>query len=177
MTMTLIESKTLGTAAASIEFTSIPQTFTDLAFVFSCSSATAEVAGFIRFNGDSGGNYLIRKLLGFGSGVVSQSQSSAGNTNTAIRINVTANGTGAIPNNGTAYIPNYTGATTKSVSVDSVTEINATNSYQSIIAGLWNNTSAITSISLTGDIANLNVGSTISLYGILKGSDGIVTTS
>jgi hypothetical protein len=45
--MKLIESKTLGTAASSIEFTSIPQTFTDLVVLVSS-----------RQTGDSGGSQI-----------------------------------------------------------------------------------------------------------------------
>ena len=76
------------------------------------------------------------------------------------------------------YIPNYTGSTNKSISVDSVTENNATNNLMNIQAGLWSNTAAITSILFTSDTAGgFLAGSTISLYKITKGSDGIVTTS
>ena len=46
------------------------------------------------------------------------------------------------------------------------------------MAGLFSNTSPITSITLTSQSGeNLVVGSTVSLYKITKGSDGIVTVS
>jgi hypothetical protein len=81
--------------------------------------------------------------------------------------------------NSVAYFPNYANTTTnKSFSVDDVSENNATASYQTISANLYSSTSAITSLKIESiNSANIVAGSTVSLYGILKGSDGIVTTS
>ena len=78
--------------------------------------------------------------------------------------------------NSVIYIANYAGSTYKSFSKDSITENNATAADQGVGAGLWSNTAAITSLSLTVT-SNMVAGSTFSLYGITKGSDGIVTTS
>jgi hypothetical protein len=177
MTMQLIETKTLGTAAASIEFTSIPQTFTDLVVVASTRKSTTSNtnSSFLRFNSDSATNYRVIRLRGNGSSVESvsnQSRSSITGGQTASS-DYTANTFG----NSTFYISNYTTSTAKSVSIDSVTENNATESYQEIIAGSYVGAGVITSISLEPDSGNFVTGSTISLYGITKGSDGIVTTS
>jgi hypothetical protein len=85
--------------------------------------------------------------------------------------------------NSSIYIPNYTGSTAKSVSIDSVGENNGTASEQIISAALWNNTAAITSITLTSLDDNLNPSgnfaqySSVSLYGILKGTSNGVTVS
>jgi hypothetical protein len=71
--------------------------------------------------------------------------------------------------NTSIYIPNYRSSAAKSFSVDAVTENNATLAYQNIQAGLWNNSAAITSISisfLSG--GNWAQGSSASLYGIRK---------
>jgi hypothetical protein len=170
--MKLIESKTLATAAASIEFTSIPQTFTDLVVLISGQSVTTDQNIYIKFNGNSS-NYSTRNLIGLGSSVVSQSSSLGGGQVVATKTE-TAN-TFA---NAQVYIPNYTGNTNKSFSSDGVSEANQTGSYQMIVANLWSNTAAITSLELfiIGG-GNLATGSTASLYGVLKGSDGIVTTS
>jgi hypothetical protein len=175
--MKLIESKTLATATASIEFTSIPQTFTDLVMVISARSSRAteirdEVQ--IQFNGDTSSNYSTRTLRGSGSAAISNT----GGTTALTRLDVPASGaTSNTFGNQSVYIPNYTSAVAKSASTDSVMENNATESYQYIIAGLWNNTAAITSILLKPEVGQFTTGSMVSLYGILKGSDGIVTTS
>jgi hypothetical protein len=176
MSFTLIETKTLGADAASIEFTSIPQTFTDLVVLCSLRSTESAVSSFgrIEFNGvstvDSGSSR--RDLSGSGSAATS----SGGVGSLLFPINgstSTANTFG----NGTIYVPNYTAAVNKSLSIDAVNENNATAALQFLIAGLWPITTAISSLQINNFANSLVAGSTISLYGITKGSDGIVTTS
>ena len=177
MTMQLIETKTLGTATTSIEFTSIPQDGTDLYIVCSLRQVNSAVSSLnVSFNGVGGTSYSDRTLEGNGSTVGSGNRTSQA----VIRI------TGVIGSGQTAntfsniqyYIPNYSGSTNKSVSIDGVTENNATEAFQNIVAGLFSNTAAITSVLFTnGSGTNFVIGSTISLYKITKGSDGIVTTS
>jgi hypothetical protein len=174
--MKLIESKTLASAAASIEFTSIPQTFTDLVLLV---SLRIDVPGpefsWLRINGLTS-NYSTRFLQGTGSSVASGADP-AGTSYTWFG---SIPGTAATSNtfsNAILYFPNYAGSTVKSWSVDSVMENNGTTSYQSISAHTNTTTNAITSILIDTDGGNFIAGSTISLYGITKGSDGIVTTS
>ena len=172
--MKLIETKTLGTAAASIEFTSIPQTFTDLVLLSSLRDATVqESAGAgLTFNSNTS-NRSGRQLVGFGN-------STGSFVLTNFMIGGRVNGAGSTANtfaSSSLYIPNYAGSNQKSSSLDDVAENNATASIQEIVAQLWADTAAITSITVTANSGNFVVGSTISLYGILKGSDGIVTTS
>jgi hypothetical protein len=170
----LIQTITLTSAQASIEFTSIPQTFTDLVVLASVRSDYASRINLgISFNGVTT-NLSWRRLNGSGSGV------SSGNGTGVIVTNQDVNGTSVTANtfnNYGAYIPNYTSSASKSVSIDSVGEANATESYQVLTAGLWSSTAAINSIQfVTVPAANFIAGSTMSLYGITKGSDGIVTT-
>jgi hypothetical protein len=172
--MTLIETKTLGTAAASIEFTSIPQTFTDLVILSSLRSDGTngvDVAK-LEFNGVTT-DYSRRVLQGDGSSTFSFTSTTAALSVISDGLN-TANTFG----NSTCYIPNYTSSNFKSFSVDSVSENNGATGYQSLYAQLWSNTSPITSFLVSVLVAsNFVAGSTISLYGITKGSDGIVTVS
>jgi len=173
MTMTLIETKTLGAAAASIEFTSIPQDFTDLLLLICCRTDRAANPSVITPHINSTTtNQSVRRLFGNGSTVTSSAESN----NWAFQSASSAH-TANTFTNASLYIPNYAGSTVKSFSVDSVYENNASTSSQSITAGLWNTTSAVTSIQLIDPDANFIVGSVFSLYGILKGTDGIVTTS
>lgn len=172
MTMKLIETKTLATAAASITFTSIPQDGTDLVLFISGRTATTNAVDAIRlaFNGSSA-SFTARRL--YGSGTTTTSDTTNGHPFFDSATN-TSNTFG----NSTIYITNYTGSTNKLFSVDGANETNATQSYQGISAGLWSNTAAITEIAVSAETAtNLQVGSIISLYKITKGSDGIVTTS
>jgi hypothetical protein len=172
--MKLIESKTLGSAQASIEFTSIPQTFTDLVLLVSARSTADNASGgsTIQLRPNSAtANQTMRRLIGTGSSVVST-------TDTSIFLQMAHSGqTSNTFGNTLTYIPNYTGSANKSFSVDSVQENNATDSLQVISAGLWSDTAAITSILLVPNGGNFIAGTIVSLYGVLKGSDGIVTTS
>ena len=173
MTMQLIETKTLGTAAASIEFTSIPQDGTDLILLSSLRggfSGTAQDFGF-RFNGDStSGRYTRRQLTGNGSSAASSSFST---TQGLLGAFSAATSTANTFGNGLLYIPKYTEAVQKSSSVDAVGENNATAANQALVANLYNQTTAITSIlifTVNGD--NILAGSTASLYKVTKGSGG-----
>jgi hypothetical protein len=174
--MKLIESKTLATAAASIEFTSIPQTYTDLVVVCSLRNSSAgNQNGNLTFNSSTSG-YSERLLYGNGASVASDNASGS-----LINYADYNPGTGATADtfgNSRTYIPNYTGSNAKSVSSDAVSENNGTTAIQYLNAALWNNSAAITSLRFApSGGANFVAGSIISLYGILKGSDGIVTTS
>jgi len=175
MTMTLIETKTLGAAAASIEFTSIPQTFTDLVILISGRTARAMQVidgNRLEFNSITTG-YATRLLFGDGSSAASNTD-----TNAAAGASTGDSATANTFGNSAIYISNYTAATNKSYSSDGVSENNATISYQILSASLWSNTAAITSITIKSESAsNYLIGTTVSLYGVLKGSDGIVTTS
>ena len=175
MTMTLIETKTLGTAAALIEFTSIPQDGTDLLIVASVRSLEASVGNsslHIRPNGSTA-NGSSRWLYGTGSSAssITSSRVDGGFINSAGHTSNTFSST-------SIYIPNYSGSTSKSFSADSVQETNATLNYASIVASLWSDSAAITSLDFRCISAtNLVAGSTISLYKITKGTDGIVVVS
>jgi hypothetical protein len=172
--MKLIESKTLGTAQASIEFTSIPQDGTDLLVLMSLRDAGGSNANDvrIRFNTLST-NFSTRYLFGNGSITGSGTQS----TNIVTVASTSSGATSNTFSSVSLYIPNYTGSTNKSFSVDTVGENNATGAFQILEAGLWSNTAAISGLTIEGVSVNLVAGSIISLYKITKGSDGIVTTS
>jgi len=174
MTMTLVSTVTVGAGgAASIEFTGIAGTATDLFVMFSprCSyTSTAARTMIMQFNSDTGANYVNKALAGTGSATSSNSTGTDG-----IRLGQPAVASADTSNtfgNGSAYIANYSGSTNKSVSVDSVSESNSAAAYQYIQAGIWNNTSAITSIKLSVPSYNLLEFSTASLYTITKGSGG-----
>ena len=167
-TLTLIQAVTVGGGgAASIDFTSIPQTYTDLVIKFSTQEATTGAWQiFIDFNGTSSNRSSIR-LQGNGS---SASSASTSNIIAATNVNVGVFGSAEM------YIPNYAGSTNKSVSIDSVSEYNGTESYQMLTAGLWSNGAAITSIKLYLASGNLSQYSTAYLYGVKTAAVGAKAT-
>ena len=176
--MTLIETKTLGTAAAAIEFTSIPSDGTDL-LVF-CSLRTTNtfgVGGVTWFDVKLSVNSNTSNLSNiFAAGNGSSSSSGSGSGEFILRVSDSATTANTFANS-MLYFTNYAGATTKSIALDSVSETNATNARQEITIGLWNDTTAISSLSFSPSSGNLAIGSTISLYKITKGTDGIVVVS
>jgi len=163
-----IASVEVGSAGAStIDFTSIPQGYTDLVIKINVrSSAAASLEDmYIRFNGSSASVYSSRNLRG--NGAAASSASSSG-TSVYIATVPAATNTANTFNNLETYIPNYTSSTAKSFSVDMVQESNGTTAWSGLIAGLWNPTvqAAITSITLFPD-TNFAQYSTATLYGIL----------
>ncbi len=164
-TFELISAVTVGAGgAASIDFTSIPSTYTDLCLKLSSRAATGgAVDVLIQFNTDStSGNYSQRQLQGSGSGTPSsgtgnqQSATSDGSSDTASTFA-----------NSEIYIPNYLSSAQKSFSTDSITENNATAAYITLRAGLWTGTAAINAIKLTHNGgANFAQYSTAYLYGV-----------
>jgi len=151
-----------GTSA--INFTSIPQTYTDLIVKISARSTLNAGAGNdyvkLNFNGVTGSKTYIRLYGGNASvGTDSGSLALAG----VIPGQLTTSNTFSSME---FYIPNYTGSTNKSSSIDSVSVPNSLTDYElDLIALLWSNTAAITEINLTASFAQY---STATLYGITK---------
>lgn len=149
--------------AASIDFSSIPSTYTDLVLKLSARTAkTGQSDDYaqIAFNGVST-NRSMRLLFGNGSTAGSQSQ-------TSIYSALNADGSTASSFGSTEfYIPNYAGSTNKSLSTEGVNETNATTAVMMMAAGLWSSTAAINQITLTSFYgSNFLQYSTASLYGI-----------
>jgi hypothetical protein len=176
-----ITSVVVGSGGSSaINFTSIPQTYTDLKIVVSCRTNRADVKDYIavRPNGSTS-NDSSRTLSGDGTSASSDTESDV--------ILVTTTGgtaTASVFGNAEINIPNYTSANYKSISMDGVAENNATESRVQLSAGLWSDTAAITSITLVPFIGTLfSQYSTATLYGIgdvpskfAKAVGGMITT-
>lgn len=167
-TFVKIASVTVGSGgASSIDFTSIPATYTDLQLVFSGRSAKSDTTDTFKltFNNNTSNNYTRREIEGDGATAASYAETT---TSGFLYIYTPANtGTASTFGNCNIYIPNYAGSNNKSFSVDNVIERNATTAYACLMAGLWANTSAITSVKLESmNSQNLVQYSTAVLYGI-----------
>jgi hypothetical protein len=157
----LLERIELNASAASVTFASIPQTgYTDLKIVVSARCDAANTAFKIRFNGTTT-NLSTRYLYGSGSAAASYTEGS-----NIYGYETASTYTANTFSNSEIYIPNYTSSNVKSVSVDAVTENNATTAEMALFAGLWNNTAAITSVQLVSNTGNFVANSTFSLYGL-----------
>jgi len=167
--MELINSVTVGAGGAtSIQFTSIPQTYTDLVVLVSVRSGSSNDVLFLRINGSTAATNS--KILE-GNGSTASANSST--TNTFVRFGtITSAASSNSFSNGAAYLPNYTGAATKTVSIDYVSENNGTTAYQTLVGGSFPITDAITSLLVSNTGSSIAQHSTAYLYGILKGSGG-----
>jgi len=151
-----IATQTLGSAAASVIFGSIPQTYTDLVLIVN-TQTSSNVNVFMRFNEDTSSNYSDTRLVGNGSAASSgrlTSQTSA----------IIISGDPSL--NFSTYkvdIFNYTNATTfKTFLIRSNTADRAAS-----LVGLWRATpAAISTINIRVDTGTFNTGSTFTLYGI-----------
>jgi hypothetical protein len=168
-TYTLISSYAASGSVASIDFTSIPSTYTDLILDISLRSNRSDISTayndgvLMTFNG-SGTGYLNRAVEGTGSSVAAfTGLTSSINLNQIPTINATA----STFSNTLIYIPNYAGSNNKSLSLDYAQENNMTFSLLGLTAGVWSNTAAITSIKLAPQVGTAFLQySTAYLYGV-----------
>jgi hypothetical protein len=155
-----IATTTLGSAASTITFSSIPATYTDLKVVITGTSSASEYVA-VQFNGDTGTNYSRTALFGDGSAVTSN-QTTSGNY---VRDDALfTNNTNVAMTSFDVF--SYAGSTNKTLLMQGSGDKNGSGVVSRIV-GLWRNTSAITSIKLYGAFgANFNTGTTATLYGI-----------
>lgn len=160
-----IASVTVGAGgAASMEFTSIPSTYTDLVLKISGRISLAQIYGafLLSINGATT-NRTYRYVEGNGAAA-----SSGSGTNTNVSTGQGNNTTANTFANVELYFPNYAGTTNKSFSVDSVGENNATTAYSDLYAALWSSTAAINQLTLLPESGTFVQYSSATLYGISK---------
>jgi hypothetical protein len=166
-TYKLISSVTVGAlGATSIDFTSIPATYTDLQLVLSGRSIRADERDSIEltFNNNTA-NYETVAMRGDGASAGASVGYSSASIQRADMPGATA--TANSFSNISFYISNYAGSTYKYVDIESVYENNTTYAFQILGVGTWSNTAAITSIKIKVEIGPTIVQySTAYLYGI-----------
>jgi len=160
-TYDLIASNVLGSAAASVTFSSIPATYRDLVLVVSAKAVEANGTIFMRLNADSGTNYNYVQMAGNGS--VTNSESNSGLSSFRLGYN-------------------YDLITTTNFNLSTVNflDYNATDKHKSLlirtneaslatyaVAGRYASTSAVSGILLyPAGFTNFAAGSSFHLYGI-----------
>lgn len=153
-----IATTTLGAAASTITFSSIPATYTDLRVVVCGSSSSGNTPRF-RFNSDTGNNYSATHLNGDGASAGSQRDTNASSIFTQLAF-VTTPIIGLI----TLDVFSYAGSTNKTALITMSADANGSGSVHAIV-GLWRNTGAINSIELSA-ATNFTSGTTATIYGI-----------
>jgi hypothetical protein len=156
----LIATTTVGFGgAASIAFTGITQTYTDLLVVLSTRSASTGNQIICAVNGSNA--TAQRTVFGDGGGGAALSSSGA----TWLGFGDTSAETASVFGNMQIYFPNYAGSANKSVGAESSMENNANQAYVALTATLFGS-SAITSLTFTTNSGNFVEYSSASLYGI-----------
>ena len=165
-TFELINSYTIGSGGAgTIDFTSIPSTYTDLCLKVSARKTSTGGANLqMQFNGTTTG-YTQKTIIGGDSG------SPASYSDTSEIGFMYVNLSNHIANTFSItdiYIPNYASSNNKTISIDNVIENNASGGGTVLTVGTWANSAAINRLYL--QIAN-GAGtfaqySTAHLYGI-----------
>ena len=154
-----------GGGAATIDFTSIPATYTDLVVKMSARSNDSGTNWNnikVTFN-TSSANASWKAIRGYNGSIVNSSASSQ------IEVWIDFNASTAnVFGNLEIYIPNYTSSNYKSISADMVTEGTSSDEHAAILTGLWSDTAAINALGFTPSSGSFLQYTTASLYGILK---------
>jgi hypothetical protein len=154
-----IATTTLGSPSATITFSSIPSTYTDLRVVIVATATIAAPDIEVRFNGDTATNYSRTRLVGLGS--VFNGLSSDQNRMPADYTGLST----TIPSLYEFDIFSYAGSENKTVLVKTSEDRNGSGDIF-LQVGLWRNTAAINSITFLLSAYNYATGTTATLYGI-----------
>lgn len=166
-----IATQTLGSAAATIDFSSISQAYTDLVVVFKGSNSGTTQYFLQVGNGsiDTGTNYSTTVLDGNGSAAASGRYS---NSDTGVLADYYGTSGGNVKQ--TIFnLQNYSNTTTyKTILLRS--SLPASETVASV--GLWRSTSAINTIRLRCTSGNFEAGSIVTIYGIANADIGAKAT-
>jgi hypothetical protein len=166
-TYSLIQTITVSASTqASIEFTSIPASYTDLMLLLHTKSNAGSSSGndFLTFN-NSTSTFSGRRIEATNAG-----GTGAVTSNTVTNwsgFNQAASSAGNAFSNTKIYICGYKTSQNKPYFVFTTQDVNVSTTYMGYSSSLWSTASAITTIKLTPDSGSYIQNSTVSLYGIL----------
>jgi hypothetical protein len=155
-----IASTTLSGTSATISFTSIPGTYTDLRLILVAKFNADNREVRMTFNSDTGSNYSRTFIQADGSSA--SSFRSSNRTNLDI---ISNGGSSAQFSLTTIDIFSYAGSTNKTCLYRGSLDQNGSGTVNACV-GLWRSTSAITSITMTTSSDLLVAGTTATLFGI-----------
>lgn len=155
-----IASQTLVSNTATVTFSSIPATYTDLILVLSIRNTQANTYPLMRFNSDSSAVYSVSALTG-----TTTINFYRANNQTSMFINYS----NALPSTASefaTFIVNIQSYSNTSRNKPILSKVANLGSATEIVAGLWRNTNAINTISLTCDAGTYATDSVFTLFGI-----------
>jgi len=152
-----ITTQTVSVAVASITFSAISQAYTDLVLV--CSVVrTANANLCLQFNSDTATNYSASFIDANGTTMTSSRLATQSNMFVDYALLGTTNF-----NTNINRINNYSNTTTWKTCL---TTTGQTGQQLSLMCNMWRSTAAVTAIKVFPSSGNLDVGSTLTLYGI-----------
>jgi hypothetical protein len=152
-----IQTTTLGSNQATVTFSTIPQTYTDLILIIAGTITSGGLDMFVKINSDTGSNYSYTQLYGTGSTAAS-SRASSQSIASVGAISITQS-------NAILHFMNYSNSTTyKTI----LSRANRSDAVVALYCNLWRSTASISSIEISsGNPAGTFVsGSTFTLYGV-----------
>jgi hypothetical protein len=164
-TYTQISSQTLSSDTATVTFSSIPQTYTDLRLVVSSRVDGGYNSGgmdvYAYYNSDQGSNYSNTQMYGNGSSYGSNRSSNITYSYVGVSSNTSSGSDWPIF---ATDIMNYTNTSAYKTTLSRLSSPNG-NTFERVI--LWRSTAAISSFTLYPELSlSFKTGSTFSLYGI-----------
>jgi hypothetical protein len=162
-TYTPIATQTLGSATATVTFSSISSAYTDLVLVIGNWNGQTNWNPALRFNTDSASNYSLTALEGNGTSALSSRRTS--DTSIQIGSALAASG-GTDPDNFIISIMNYSNTTTYKSVVGRGNYFAGTYPGAGAYVGLWRSTAAISTVAITIGSGTQQAGCTFTLYGI-----------
>jgi len=154
-----IATNTLGTTTASVTFSSISGSYTDLVLIFNGGVDTSNGGLRMELNSDTGSNYSQTSLAGDGTSAASSRNSNV----TQARISSDFGMVNNLNYNSITSLNNYSNSTTYKTWLS---RNNLASAGTEAVVGLWRNTAAITSIKLMPSANSFASGCTFTLYGI-----------
>jgi hypothetical protein len=169
LTYTKIASFTLTGNQSTIDFTSIPATYTHLCFKLNLDGTGYNATtAYINYNGSSASEYTYKITLKDGNTTTVTNDTGSATPEFIVIMgsgtNSTANAFG--PNE--KFILNYAAAHHKHSTMEFGTETANNDKWVGRFEGWWTNTAAINRVTFTAVSANWVAGSTGILYGILQ---------
>lgn len=159
-----IASATGTGSSGTITFSSIPSTYQHLQIRYMAFVTSEGVDGQLRFNGDTASNYTRHRLGGNGTVTFASGNATVGGID--IGNDATGMSAGTFPTVSIIDIHDYK-STTKYKTVRNFNGIDKNGSGSVILySGLWQSTSAITSLTMTLGSGAFTTASTFALYGI-----------
>jgi len=159
-----IATQTLSSAAATVTFSSISGSYTDLRLVINYGTVSADQVLKLKLNSDTGTNYS--NTIVYGNGTIAGSSRSSSVAFGYVSLAV-GTGTNAYASITTLDFMNYSNTTTYKTTLGR-TGNNDTGTSKGTEANviLWRSTSAINDISFSTTSGNILAGSNFTLYGI-----------